>query len=367
MKRIRINENQLKILTESTEFCAGTDHPFFYDEKTDTTYEADWNTDYGYPFGFWNNGTNDEFSVGEDYCIHYTACGKVALKYFKYVMENDEALKEDASLIEEKVNEILDTIKNDGYEFNYDTQTYVNADGDEIDLHDEAQGMVNNMYVIYDEDYIYNLINSAIENGSYVSEYDICDEWAMKETNNYNFLTEDGLREALERVGTSFDDYFSNGYGEGRIWPNKEMIGFYPSEQPSPDEFRNILNLLAQNDKIPATYNEMLHYIIVFEDWRKNDGKVTACTVYDYIEGNYGEEYEEEYDEPIQYNNGKKTTFVPHLANQAQKREYYQDFRNTRDRAVYTPRERGGNGSLAQYNAMRYPYGENVKRNKKLI
>jgi hypothetical protein len=108
---------------------------------------------------------------------------------------------------------------------------------------------------------------------------------------------------------------------------------------------------------------------MVFEDWR-NDGTITACTVQDYIDGNYGpesyEDLDDEDDTPIQYNNGQKTIFVPHLANQQDKFNYYRDFRNTRDRAVYAPQERAA-GNLAAYHAMRYPYGESKKKVGKII
>jgi hypothetical protein len=58
--------------------------------------------------------------------------------------------------------------------------------------------------------------------------------------------------------------------------------------------------------------------------------------------------------------------FVPHLANQQDKFNYYRDFRNTRDRAVYAPQERAA-GNLAAYHAMRYPYGESKNKIGKII
>jgi hypothetical protein len=116
-----------------------------------------------------------------------------------------------------------------------------------------------------------------------------------------------------------------------------------------------------------VTYEDLLQYNMVFEDWR-NDGQITACTLSDYIDGNYGpssyedeednDEYDDEEENEIQYARDGKTQFIPHLANQAQKREFFRDFRNTRDQAVYAPRERAA-GNLARYHAMRYPYGEN--------
>ena len=105
---------------------------------------------------------------------------------------------------------------------------------------------------------------------------------------------------------------------------------------------------------------------MIFEDGN-NDWQVTACTVSDYINGNYGIDSEDgEEDMEKQYARDGKTQFVPHLANQQQKREFFKGFRDTRDKAVYSPRERAA-GSLARYHAMRYPYGESKKLVNKII
>jgi hypothetical protein len=151
------------------------------------------------------------------------------------------------------------------------------------------------------------------------------------------------------------------------------MIGFYTTEQPDPETLTDIMKDLANTGIV--TYEDLLQYDMVFEDWR-NDGQITACTLSDYIDGNYGpdsyedeednDEYDDEQENEIQYARDGKTQFVPHLANQDQKREFFRDFRNTRDQAVYVPREKGA-GSLARYHAMRYPYGENKKKLGKII
>ena len=181
----------------------------------------------------------------------------------------------------------------------------------------------------------------------------------------YDFTNRSGIDAALNSVGMTFNQFFEMGENEGRIWPNKEMIGFYSTEQPDPERLMSILYDLAENNPHDSiTVEKMLQYTMVFEDWR-NDGEVTACTLGDYIYGNYGPESYEENDEPTQYARDGKTVFVPHLANQDQKREFFKDFRDTRDRAVYTPREKGAR-TLARYHALRYPFGESKKGSKKI-
>ena len=106
---------------------------------------------------------------------------------------------------------------------------------------------------------------------------------------------------------------------------------------------------------------------MIFEDWH-NNGEVTACTISDFFDGNYGPEDEDEdnNDEEEQWAREGETHFVPHLANQDEKRKFFKGFRDTRDKAVYVPRERGAK-TLARYHALRYPYGENRERLNKII
>ena len=78
MKKIHILESQM--LNESQNFEAGTDHPYFEDERTGQSYEANWNGDYGFPFGYWPEtyGGRELFSIVYSYTTHENACGKMA-------------------------------------------------------------------------------------------------------------------------------------------------------------------------------------------------------------------------------------------------------------------------------------------------
>ena len=107
MKKIHILESQ--ILNESQYFEAGTDHPYFEDGQTGQLYEANWDVEYGFPFGYWPevyNG-NDIFSIGDAYTTHVNACGKMAKRYFynakKEIMEEEVSYFTDS--LEDLVND----------------------------------------------------------------------------------------------------------------------------------------------------------------------------------------------------------------------------------------------------------------------
>ena len=370
MKKIHIKESKLNELWYRGGSCAGTDSPYYEDEKSGEIYEATWNGDYGVPFGYWPVDYNGdmEFVVGEPYTTHANACGKCAEKYFNDLMY--EQIDDTAYQLSEAFESFASDFEEYGYQYNEDDDLWVSSDGsDERDLDDFINEIIDQVDSTVDT---YSYIREFVENytqgdTNIPSSSEIYEYLSNQLTEGYDFSDRDGINDAMEQLGMDFYQYFEKGNSEGRIWPEKKMIGFYESEQPDPDNLYIILSNLEKNEI--ASVNDMLQYHMVFEDWR-NDGTITACTVQDYIDGNYGpESYEDEdenNDEPIQYNNGQKTVFVPHLANQQQKFDYYKDFRNTRDRAVYAPQERAA-GNLAAYHAMRYPYGESKKKLGKII
>ena len=357
MKKIHILESQM--LNEGNwngEFEAGTDHPYFEDEQTGQSYEANWDDEYGFPFGYWPEEYNGNgiFSIGDAYTTHVNACGKMAKRYFYNARK--EIMEEGISYFTDALEDLVNDFKQYGYTYNEDIDMYVSSDGsDEIDL---DEWLNDNCYSL-DRDKAKEITENAINGGSIPYADELAEEIASNEAEYYDFTDREGIDHALEEIDSNFNSYFESGRNEGRIWPQLEMIGFYTTEQPDPQTLTDIMRDLANTGIV--TYEDLLQYVMVFEDWR-NDGQITACTLSDYIDGNYGpDSYEDEDDEEeneIQYARDGKTQFVPHLANQAQKKEFFKDFRNTRDQAVYAPRERAA-GNLARYHAMRYPYGEN--------
>lgn len=359
MKRIHILESQ--ILNERRYFEAGTDHPYFEDEKTGQSYQASWNSDYGFPFGYWPEtyGGEEIFSIGDSYTTHVNACGKVAKKYFYNVKK--EIMEEEIPYFTDALEDLIDDFKTYGYTYDEEYDVYVSSDGsDEIDL---DEWLNDNRYSL-DEDTAKEIAENAINGGSIPHADELAEKIANDDAEYYNFNGRRSIDQALEDIGSSFIEYFESGRNEGRIWPQLKMIGFYNTEQPDPQTLTYIMRDLANTGIV--TYEDLLQYSMVFEDW-ENDGQITACTLSDYIDGNYGlDSHDDEEDNEIQYARDGKTQFVPHLANQDQKREFFKDFRNTRDQAVYVPREKGA-GSLARYHAMRYPYGESKKKLGKII
>jgi len=370
MKKIHIRESKLNEIYSEKEFCAGTDHPYYENEETGEVYSADWNSDYGFPFGFWpiDYNRNEKFVLGEAYTTHGDACGQCAQEYVTDILS--ERLGEQAQEIETAFEDFVDEFKEYGYKLNDEDGNYYSSDGSEVKDEWDFINQVNDYisdYAVDSTEYVGELVRSFLEDGVVPYASDIEKQLYELVSDNFDFTTQQGVTNALRGIDMDFYEYFEMGNGEGRVWPYKEMIGFYESEQPSPDRLEEILYNI-QNNGGPSV-QDMLQYHMVFEDWR-NDGTITACTVQDYIDGNYGpesyEDLDDEDDTPIQYNNGQKTIFVPHLANQQDKFNYYKDFRNTRDRAVYAPQERAA-GNLAAYHAMRYPYGESKDRIGKII
>jgi hypothetical protein len=306
------------------------------------------------------------FFIADPYETHCQACGKAAERYVNDLLM--VSIADEAREIYDGLTTLEEDFEELGYTYNEENDNYVSKDGDEKDASMFAEDIYDEIYTNYIEcyNYIYSLVEDFLSDGVYPDRNKIEADLSDLMDDEYDYTTQRGINEALELVGSSFYSFFERGRYEGRIWPDEKMMGFYTSEQPSPIVLKKILRDLEDNN--PHDYisvDEMLEYMMVFEDWN-NDGKVTACTISDYIDGNYGPESEKESDEPRQYGNGQKTVFVPHLADQDQKREFFKDFRNTRDRAVYVPREKGAS-TLAAYHAMRYPYGENKNKVGKIV
>ncbi len=351
---------------------AGTDHPFFYDIRTDVEYRGDWDDGDGFPFGYWPidaNGTKKMF-VGREMEWHNELCIAAAKEYFDSVIQVE--MNNCISNVEGLFDELISDIKQYGYKYDYEDDEYVSADGtDSFTIEEKANDLwniLNNACGIntIDSSVMENYVQFIMDNDEMPNMKDVeWDAWRVIEE-MYPFDDKESTSFALEFIcGMNFDNFFEDGMYEGRVWPWEKLISFYTTEQPEPQAVYDILNDLSEaaSDRLPSV-EDLMNYIIIFEDWRYSDGDVTACTVSEYVSGSYyaydGNDEDDEGDN-VQYARQGKTQFIPHLASQDEKRQFFQDFRNTRDQAKYVPRERGAK-TLAAYHAMRYPYGESHNR-----
>jgi len=373
MKKIHLLESQKILLEGNNEYQAGTDHPYYRNEKTGEEYEAVWDCDFGYPFGYWPIEYNGSpvFSIGEAYSTHLSPFGQCVKEYVESCLY--DIYKENSYYFIEEVENLLEDFKTYGHTYDEDQGLYVSEDGtDSIDIDEWVDDNCNSI----PRNIAREVVENALDGNGLIDNQTLTDRCLQTTIEDTDFDTKESINYALGDVGTNFDSFFAEGRFMGRVWPHLEMIGFYENQQPSPEEFEDILNDL-ENANV-ATVDELYGYTIIFRS-PQDYNVVTACTVSDYIDGNYGEdddedddyeeddedddyEDEDDYEEP-EYTKGT-AKFIPHLANQERKREFYKNFRDTRDKAVYTPREKAA-GNLARYHAMRYPYGESIERNKK--
>ena len=158
-----------------------------------------------------------------------------------------------------------------GYQYNEETDLWVSADGsDERDLDDFINEIEDQVSSPIDmRDYISEFVENFTQGNTNVpSSSEIYEYMNDNISEIYDFRDRDGINDAMEQLGMDFYQYFEMGRNEGRIWPEREMIGFYESEQPDPETLYNILYALQDNGI--ANVSDMLQYHMVFEDWRND-------------------------------------------------------------------------------------------------
>lgn len=337
-------------MTYDYDFEAGTDHPIYADDNVEI--ECLWDESDAIPFGYWIGGSGElEFFVGDNGCMHTNACGKAAREYF--IAYNTENIEDDAAIVDEAIDNLIDILRDGNYHYDSENEEFVSEDGSDtitIDdyYYDEIEG---NLYNSQFEECIKNILFKTaiekinptieeIENHFKESIYDMADV--------FDWETAIGIDEGLRYIDSDFDSFFQDGQLEGRVWTSQSVISFYEDQQPTPKELNVICEKLSDN--IGVKYNYLLNYYIVY---RNDDDEVKACTVLDYIKGNNNE------NEKSNKEKRKGSTFIPHLASQKDKRDYFAAFRANRDKNVYAPIEKKY-GSLAAYHAQKYQ--ESIKR-----
>lgn len=342
-------------------FRGGTDRPFF--ENDDVQIDVNWEDYDAFPFGYWENEYGSlEFSIGDNESMHSNACGKIARKYFISAFE--EYSSNDASILRDELDDIVETFENDTYKWDSDEGAYVSEDGTDVisisSLVDDIKDKLE--YFSYDEDYIEKLVTNACAYRETEYEYDIEEHFnnlCEEKADEYDWDTSNGIDNALRNIGLRFDDYYENGRLEGRIWTDSKVISFYEGQEPTPEELEQICRFLSDSEKINVSYNELYDDFYIVFPLNGDYEQITACTVHQYCIGDFGDDEEgDEHEDNNESNypnpnDRKGAVFIPHLANQRDKRDFFKDFIRDRDKNIYAPIERKY-GSLAAYHAQKY-------------
>lgn len=143
-----------------------------------------------------------------------------------------------------------------------------------------------------------------------------------------------------------------NDYAAGRIWVNVDadydllygsnIISFWDSLKYDTIVKESMVEKVVEYFGID--HNNI--YIAIIDNYDDSFGKLVKYTGGDLNLSKMNDEQQEYY--------------ATHLMNAKAKHNATSDFRNTRDKAIYAPREKA-TGTLAGYHAMRYPYGESKK------
>ena len=101
---------------DESEFEAGTDNPCYQDDNI--TIKCNWQDEDAYPFGYWevNFDGEEKFIVGDNGSMHSNACGKGAREYFVSCYMSE--IEEDAEIVDDAIDELLDTLKMGNYTYN---------------------------------------------------------------------------------------------------------------------------------------------------------------------------------------------------------------------------------------------------------
>ena len=323
---------------------AGTDHPYYEDESTGQVWFANWNdNDSCYAFGYWpvlsDDGSgnvewsrgDDVFSVGDNGKTHRNACEKVARPVLYDIL---------CDRFEQMFDGMYGWLEDLLSEYDFDPATKTLSRGGETVPFGEY---VEENCPWNDDPGLMTWLCLKAHSGDLPLKEEMADSRASQKVRL-------GVAPSFHEAGGDWDDYFADGRLMGRVWPTKGIITFYPTEQPEPDEFRDVLRSLEAAG-LSLSVADMMGYVIIFED-PANDYQVTASTVSQYISGDY--------EDGVRFSRGGDAKFAPHLGSPEEKREFYRQFIDSRNKSKYAPRERVG-GTLAGYHALRYPYGESVE------
>ena len=357
---------------ETGEGEGGTDNPWF---EGDVYLNGRWSDSDAYPFGYFDRSPaynyGQSFFLGKRGGMHST-CAGMAIKDWCEDFANEEA--------EYYTEEIMSKIGD--YE---SEEEYYETDEEKYEY---LLSLLKDTPCPRD---VVNAIANMVIDGRY-SEQDITDivyDKILPEYTEYNGkdITDLDVKEMcgfFGQCGYNFESYMSEGTSTpGRIWLDKEFVSFYNGYYPSSSEMNDIITNLAREFRYTSqnVTMEMLmdfYVIIPYEDYVKTEygtevhEGVKCCTVEEYIEGvpfkneDNDEEKEDSDEENVEPQKPKKMELQLHLLPSEKKWRALKAYRDSQDRKYNIPKEKAA-GTVARYNALRYPYSESLKRGNQVL
>lgn len=334
---------------------AGTDYPYYENPQTGEVYEGGWSDAEAYPFGYWFINGVWKLFVGDMSSTHQS-CALAAIEE-EYLPQIEEELQNDAANIYDACKALYNDMRHDGpYTYDADNNSFYNKEGELVDLTQYSSIFEDTQPFVEVSECGWEALRK-IANGEELEYFqpqeiaqELITEW--KENHEECFLDSRAADNVLEHYMEDFDSFFENGKLLGRVWFDQGIISFYYT--PSPQSLAEVLHALA--DYFHESMDNMLNLHIIYEEYHAdNNDTVECCTCGEFIGG---EPQTTGDDNAVDSEKTHGKPFIPHLAPQDQKREYFADYRKNRDKALYGQAEKEL-GSVARYNYLRHPYGEN--------
>lgn len=358
------------LIREYVEPQAGTDFPCFVD-KNGNIYDAAWDMGAAYPFGYWPidaEGNDYHLFVGSQCSMHSEPALQAAKQYINSLVENEA--EEDADTIEMCLEDLygdLYSYKLFQYDEDEDALIATDGTGEKRPIETVIENILEQLRTFSNEKYyIQKYVWDVITKGEYPSKEDISAD--LMETFDDEIQDISDVNPFLGIYAANFDEYFQMGTLQGRVWLDQDLFSFY--DTPSPQELSQVIHDLPQALTTVGednwTVNDFLGFRIIYNDYNYDTDKETVSmkTVGEFI-GATKPKAQSSQEEPLQMQASGRQ-FIPHLASQDEKRKFYSQYRQNKDQTLYAPISKAL-GSVAKYNWLRHPYGENKERISQII
>lgn len=243
----------------------GTDFIRYHDKKTDTWYEANWNSDYRTAFGYWPADENERLQmfVADNNNTHEVVCCKAAQSYCENVYFAQVYEYNCVDTIIEKIDELISDIDEYNMHYDEDNDEYVSNDETySFNIRDEYDSLIDDMPIPIDD--FSSFFADSINNRQAPSYQEVEQIFQEFFDDSYDFSCKERAEIALQDIcAISYNDFFGKGETCGAIFPSHELIGFYDGTEPRDGyEMKQVIYDLSKAAEIGL--EELLNYFYVF-------------------------------------------------------------------------------------------------------